>query len=179
MIKVVSSHLKPSDLALLRKYCIHVLNQFVRPSTLRKAVITVKVIKADELSDAAEYHDFREAKAWVDYKGIEDGRKKFDVIMNASRYNTRAKLPWIRLKHIMLDVGHEMVHVKQYLNNELFDYADGKARYKGEIFHNGQSEDLKEYFNSPWEIEAYGREYGLYKVFVRQLKHDLKEKNKK
>ena len=99
--------------------------------------------------------------------------------MNACRYNKRAKLPWIRLKNLMIDVGHEMVHIKQYLNNELFDYVDGKARFKGEVFHNGHSDDWEAYFNSPWEIEAYGREYGMYKMYVKKLKDDLKKKNKK
>jgi hypothetical protein len=167
------------DRILLRRYANHVLNRFVRPSILRKSTITIRVIRANELAERADYNDFKEAKAWVIYEGIENDKKKFSVVMNAARYNKRAKLPWIRMKNLMIDVGHEMVHIKQYLNNELFDYVDGKARFKGEVFHHGHSDDWEKYFDSPWEIEAYGREYGMYKMFTKKLKQELKEKKKK
>lgn len=170
--------MKGADRILLRRYANWVLNKFVRPSVLRKADITIKVISADELNDRSDYADFTDAKAWVTYDGVIDGKKKFTVIMNSARINKRAKKSWIRIKMLMMNVGHEMVHIKQYLNNELFDYVDGKARYKGEVFDVGHSDDLDNYFNSPWEIEAYGREYGLYKVYVNKLKEELKNKKK-
>jgi hypothetical protein len=65
-------------------------------------------------------------------------------------------------------LGHEMVHVKQHAKNEL---ATGHAvaargglkiysKWMGEIWKPKGKEDA--YFDSPWEIEAYGREVGLY-----------------
>ena len=64
-------------------------------------------------------------------------------------------------------LGHEMVHVKQYAKNELskqFRVARGGVRI-GSMWH-GQWWDPKGkedgYWDAPWEIEAYGREVGLY-----------------
>jgi hypothetical protein len=171
--------MRGADRVILRRYANWVLRKFVRQSVLSKSTITIKVITAEELNDHTEYSDFKDAKAWMTYDGIENGKKKFTVILNAARQGKKSKTPWVRIKMLMMNVGHEMIHIKQYLNNELFDYVDGKARFKGQVFHSGHSADLEKYFDSPWEIEAYGREYGLYKVFVKKLKAEIKEKNKK
>jgi hypothetical protein len=179
MVKVISTHMRGVDRVLLRRYANWVLQKFVRRSILRNSTITIKVITAEELTDRSDYSDFKDAKAWMVYDGVVDGKKKFTVILNAARQGKKSTIPWIRIKMLMMNVGHEMIHIKQYLNNELFDYVDGKARYKGQVFHSGHSDDLEKYFDSPWEIEAYGREYGLYKVFVKKIKKELKEKNKK
>lgn len=69
-------------------------------------------------------------------------------------------------------LGHEMVHVKQHAKNEL---ATGHAvaargglkiysKWMGEIWKPKGKEDA--YFDAPWEIEAYGREVGLYHKWV-------------
>jgi len=172
--------MRGADRVLLRRYANWVLHKFVRQSLLRNASITIKVITAEELTDRSDYSDFKDAKAWMVYEGLgADGKKKFTVIMNAARQGKKSIIPWIRIKMLMLNVGHEMIHIKQYLNNELFDYVDGKARFKGQVFHSGHSDDLEKYFDSPWEIEAYGREYGLYKVFTKKLKEEMKEKAKR
>ena len=59
------------------------------------------------------------------------------------------------------------INVKQYAKNELHEYTMKKGhRYKGEFF----PENL-DYWDEPWEIEAHGREVGL---FVRWAeKHKL------
>jgi len=76
------------------------------------------------------------------------------------------------LKQLLIDLGHELVHVKQYLNNELFDYKSGDVRYKGLFFDASHYTEEEKYFDSPWEIEAYGREWGLYKIFCNKLKEE-------
>ena len=72
-----------------------------------------------------------------------------------------------RLRALLETVAHEMVHVKQYAKNELHEYTMKKGhRYKGEFFS-----DKLNYWDEPWEIEAHGRETGL---FVRWAeKHKL------
>lgn len=64
-------------------------------------------------------------------------------------------------------LAHEMVHVKQYAKNELskqFRVARGglkiASKWQGEFWSPKGKED--EYWDAPWEIEAYGREVGLY-----------------
>jgi len=73
-------------------------------------------------------------------------------------------------------LGHEMVHVKQHAKNEL---ATGHAvaargglkiysKWMGQIWKPKGKEDA--YFDSPWEIEAYGREVGLNHKWVASQK---------
>lgn len=73
---------------------------------------------------------------------------------------------------IIKTLAHEMVHVKQYAKRELvsgvFVAAKGglkiTSKWMGEIWKPKAKED--NYYDSPWEIEAYGREVGLYKRWV-------------
>lgn len=58
-------------------------------------------------------------------------------------------------------LAHEMVHVKQYAKGELADLNRqnkvkfNKKKYSADTF----------YWLQPWEIEAYGYEYGLYRMY--------------
>ena len=55
-------------------------------------------------------------------------------------------------------LAHEMVHVKQYITGELKHKGSSISVWKGEVF----DEKITDYWDLPWEIEAYGREVGLY-----------------
>ena len=84
----------------------------------------------------------------------------------------------IRIKRAPIDemikvLAHEMVHVKQYAKNELGKELalarGGKGlkivtRWQGEFWSPKSKED--EYWDAPWEIEAYGREVGLHHKWV-------------
>jgi hypothetical protein len=69
-------------------------------------------------------------------------------------------------------LGHEMVHVKQHAKNELrsgilIPTRGGlkmTCRWQGEIWKPKAKED--HYFDSPWEIEAYGRQVGLFQKWI-------------
>lgn len=71
-------------------------------------------------------------------------------------------------------LGHEIVHVKQYAKNELKSGimipARGglkmHSRWMGEVWRPKGKED--NYYDTPWEIEAYGREVGLYYKWVNR-----------
>lgn len=73
---------------------------------------------------------------------------------------------------IIKTLAHEMVHVKQHAKNELQTGHAVAARgglkiyskWMGEIWKPKGKEDA--YFDAPWEIEAYGREVGLYHKWV-------------
>ena len=76
--------------------------------------------------------------------------------------------PGARLRRVLESICHEMVHVKQFAKGEMRDLA-GADR----VSFLGQKYDLSadEYFERPWEIEAHGRELGL---FIRWAeKHNL------
>jgi hypothetical protein len=73
----------------------------------------------------------------------------------------------LNTKQTLLALAHEMVHVKQYAKGELKDYLKvNKSKWKNEIH------DLTEidYWDCPWEIEAHGREKGLYVKFLEHLR---------
>lgn len=65
-------------------------------------------------------------------------------------------------------LAHEMVHLKQYAKNELSKQFRLTTRgglkigskWMGEFWEPKGKEDA--YWDCPWELEAYGREVGLY-----------------
>lgn len=64
-------------------------------------------------------------------------------------------------------LAHEMVHVKQYSRGELVDH--GKyCSWHGKKYeeYDANSED---YFFSPWEVEAFGMQVGLYRMYLRSM----------
>lgn len=76
----------------------------------------------------------------------------------------------LSMKETLLALAHEMVHVKQYAKGELKDIFRPvrSVRWMGEHY-NVENED---YWELPFEIEAYGREKGLYVKFMDKLRND-------
>lgn len=70
---------------------------------------------------------------------------------------------WIGAKEILKALAHEMVHIKQFAYNET---NDSLTRWKGMRIN---SDDI-DYFDHPWEIEAYGMDTGLFSKFVVEEK---------
>lgn len=66
----------------------------------------------------------------------------------------------LSLRRLLTTVAHEMVHVKQYARKELQEDYD----WLGKTY----SPDKVSYWDQPWEIEAHGREVGL---FIRWAEH--------
>jgi predicted metal-dependent hydrolase len=65
----------------------------------------------------------------------------------------------LRLRPLLITVAHEMVHVKQYARREMHDFV------VDEKFHKWKDSLVPEntnYWDLPWEIEAHGRELGLF-----------------
>ena len=75
----------------------------------------------------------------------------------------------LNLKTLLTTVAHEMVHVKQYARAELTE-----GTWQGKLINPKQS-----YWDRGYEIEAHGREYGLFvrwaeanKLGERQWTHE-------
>jgi len=60
----------------------------------------------------------------------------------------------MRLRRLLETVAHEMVHVKQYARKELVNDHD----WLGKTYNPKKVS----YWDLPWEIEAHGREVGLF-----------------
>jgi len=62
------------------------------------------------------------------------------------------------LRKVLETLCHEMVHVKQYARGELYESTvQGKHRWQGTWLNKDPN-----YWDQPWEIEAHGREAGLF-----------------
>lgn len=70
-------------------------------------------------------------------------------------------------------LAHEIVHMKQWLTGEMRDYVRNddiiKTYWKGKLWKMSGNE-LDDYYDSPWEIEAYGKEEGLYARWMDHVK---------
>lgn len=66
---------------------------------------------------------------------------------------------------ILKTIAHEMVHVKQYAKGELSMYVFGKHHR----WLDGEVPTSTSYWDHPWEIEAYGREIGLYERYKNHI----------
>lgn len=71
-------------------------------------------------------------------------------------------------KELLLALAHEMVHLKQYARGEMKDMRRPThiVKWLGERY----AIDEIDYWEQPWEIEAYGREKGLYFKFINHLR---------
>ena len=75
--------------------------------------------------------------------------------------------PGIGARRILETLAHEMVHIKQYVTGELSDNMS--AWYGIKI-----DSDKIDYWDHPWEIDAFGRENGLlYKYAVSHALWDI------
>jgi hypothetical protein len=110
--------------------------------------------------------------------------KKFDVEGCCGNEDETKRSRWFtislkdrKIGDMIQTLAHEMVHVKQYVRNELGnksvlvcrgDKIVLRSQWMGEVWEPKGNEDA--YFDAPWEIEAYGRERGLAVRFMKYNK---------
>ena len=99
--------------------------------------------------------------------------EKFEADCIWEDYNIRPKEFTIRIdwhmseKRILQALAHEMTHIKQYSTGEMTDlmgYNQIVSWKRGWKRHRINAEKL-DYWEHPWEIEAYGREKCLFEMF--------------
>lgn len=71
-------------------------------------------------------------------------------------------------KELLLALAHEMVHTKQYAKGEMRDMR--RPAHIVKWLGNKINTESVDYWELPYEIEAYGREKGLYYKFIESLK---------
>lgn len=70
--------------------------------------------------------------------------------------------PFLGSRGILTTIVHEMIHVWQYIDKKIDDYLE---TWCGEKVPEGT-----DYWDEPWEIEAYGMQAGLFTRFAEQQK---------
>jgi hypothetical protein len=95
-------------------------------------------------------------------RGHQQGRnpRAFGILIN-SRLSKRKQLQAL---------AHELVHVKQFAKNELGCSESRKGQTFTRWKRSTVNETKRDYYELPWEIEAFGREYGLYKRYTKFVK---------
>ena len=113
-------------------------------------------------------HHSNEGEAMLSEETNRYRPRSFRVILDHHRMRIneitgeeRTDMEWFA--EILKTLAHEIVHVKQYALGEL-KWRDAGLLYKG-VNHEARS--LMEYFELPYEIEAYGREKGLLYGFLK------------
>ena len=64
-----------------------------------------------------------------------------------------------KVRNILITLAHEMVHIKQWAKGEMYEYAEpDKVRFMKTKYDMNNLN----YWDFPWEIEAYGKQLGLF-----------------
>ena len=111
-------------------------------------------------------HHSAEGEAMIDHHTNPYRPRHFRVVIDHHRLEVdhygrkRDVTEWAH--EVLKTLAHELVHVKQYVKGELSMRKEGLC-YRG-VHHNVDT--LSEYFELPYEIEAYGREKGLLIAFL-------------
>jgi len=111
-------------------------------------------------------HHSAEGEAMIDHDTNPYRPRHFRVIIDHHRLETdnygrkRDVTEWAH--EVLKTLAHELVHVKQYVMGDLSMRREGLC-YRG-IHYDVKT--LTEYFELPYEIEAYGREKGLLIAFL-------------
>ena len=172
MLIIRGANVSPRDKKLLTAFSKYVMDRFVMPCVQKTATIIIKFTDGSEM-EPSERKELNKFWAWMVYDGVKNGKRHFTVTIDKKTLTRNAKNPLKRLKNALGCIGHELVHVKQYLNNECFDYKDGSYRYKKNVYRHPEASD-EDYWASPIEIEAYGYETALYQLYVAKMKKEAK-----
>lgn len=138
-LRVSGSHNK-LDSRKVRKYVDWLARMLMCDSQLENLTLVVKF----------EY--IKGYDAWCQCSNIYDPTK-FELRINKS----------LGIRRTLSAIAHEIVHVKQYVSGQITDCPDtGTVKWLGEP-------NDSDYWDCPWEIEAYGREFGLVERFNKLI----------
>ena len=126
------------------------LTRFCAEMLMSKRMADSLLIRVEFIKDLDNQYD-----GDCEYVDEESRPKEFLIRVNDS----------LKLSKKLRTICHEMVHVKQYATGEM-RYMWRPARHTK--FQGTLYPDEVEYWDSPWEIEAFGREPGLYTRWIDQ-----------
>jgi len=110
--------------------------------------LDIKVLMKKRLDDDEDF------EAFCNYVGKNEGYREFEIEVKKG----------LSVRDTLTYLAHECVHVKQFATGEMRDGAVYAitTKWKGREIN----EQRVDYWDLPWEIEAYGREKGLYSRFI-------------
>jgi hypothetical protein len=163
----------PRDVKLIKQFTRYCLARFLTPYRIKKLTIQIEYVDRDEVepedkADLSKYH------AWM--MPSSDTKDYYFITLAKFAINKRAIKPLKRYKKTLQYLAHELVHIKQYVLGEMRDLYRGEeiigTRFMGTDYFGltpkkaaGPFASEWAYYDSPWELEAYGRTDGLYNMF--------------
>ena len=64
-----------------------------------------------------------------------------------------------KLRHMLETIAHEMIHIKQWASGDMYEYSDGyRTKFKKKAYNTKKMD----YWDAPWEVEAHGKEVGMF-----------------
>lgn len=144
MTKVVTRKLNPLQKKIAKSFCDFAMRKFMP----RKCdSITIRIHGSDTLfKDEYVYADviYEESHCPRDFK------VRIDTTIDNETF--------------IRSLAHECVHIKQWAKGEMKQY---ERDYKMTRWHKQKiNHERVKYYDQPWEIEAHGREQGLYFEFI-------------
>ena len=137
-----------------KKY-LHEITHFALPLMMSKRLANTLEINYKIINNLYSKEDIL-GDAWSD----EEGRypKSFVIRLDAN-------LP---MREFLETAAHELVHVKQWATNQMREYSnqDEITAYNSKKINTAKVN----YWDLPWEIEAHGREVGIFVRWVKQAK---------
>jgi hypothetical protein len=165
------------DVRLIKQFATYTLARFLTPSQIKRLVIDIHFKDRKDLPDPTDKMDLTKYEAWM----VPDmsSRRHFYITMANKAIRRNGKCRLTKYKKVLQYLAHELVHVKQYYLNEMKDVFDAKGEhiatkwmgvaYPAVSLNSAKCADpIKAewaYYNSPWEVEAYGRTEGIYNMF--------------
>jgi hypothetical protein len=137
-----------------RQFARFFSNRFFSKDLSKQITVKLKLIRKSNIG-------YNEECAHVEWVDNNRQPRKFLIYISVP--------PRPSLKYIISTLAHEMVHVKQFVKNELVDLPS--TDYNVSVFKNKKYNlNRVSYYDQPWEIEAFGRERGLTKEYLEMVK---------
>jgi hypothetical protein len=165
MLRIQGDCLSKADKLLLRKATIYTMDHLLPRRHRANSRIIIIVCGPDTKQIGA--------KNWAECRfdtNKNSGLRTVRIWLNSKRIRKTTTTTFKRLRSLVRDLFHELVHAKQYFKGELVELGGPYYKFKGKRYHNPKDGDLFGYYDQPYEIEAYGREKGLYIRFRDKMK---------
>ena len=86
---------------------------------------------------------------WDEWDALRKTPREFTIDLDSS----------ISIRDILINLAHEMVHVKQWVKGEMYEYSNSNTvRFMKKKYDMNDMD----YYDYPWEIEAFGCQLGLF-----------------
>ncbi len=146
----ITGHAKNVTKTIIRKAAKHYAGMLMNPRLHENIHCTIYLIdfeKKDDHGDCIAYYDGMDARL-------------FDIRINKN----------LSKRRILEILAHEATHLKQYATGQWYEYdrTPNRHRFDNKIIDLDKESD--DYWLAPWEVEAYGSEFGLYQSFMKAHK---------